>query len=70
MLAGERRIIGCSDHTRGNLDELMALAAAERIDLSRAITRTVPLEAAAIGAVLDDLEAGTSHLRTVVLPFS
>jgi hypothetical protein len=46
----------------------MRLAAAGSIDLSRAITRTVPLEAAAIDAVLDDLEAGTSHLRTVVLP--
>jgi len=70
VLAGERRIIGCSDHTRADLDELIRLAAAGRIDLSRAITRTVPLEAAAIAAVLDDLEAGTSHLRSVVLPFS
>jgi 2-desacetyl-2-hydroxyethyl bacteriochlorophyllide A dehydrogenase len=70
VLAGERRIIGCSDHTRADLDELMRLAAAGSIDLSRAITRTVPLEAAAIDAVLDDLEGGTSHLRTVVLPFS
>jgi len=70
VLAGERRIIGCSDHTRGDLDELMGLAAAGSIDLSRAITRTVPLEARAINVVLDDLAEGTSHLRTVVLPFS
>jgi hypothetical protein len=46
----------------------MRLASAGSIDLSRAITRTVPLEAGAIDAVLDDLEAGTSHLRTVILP--
>jgi len=68
VLARERRIIGCSDHLRSDLVELMELAATGKIDLSRAITRQVPLEAAAIDAVLDDLEAGTSHLRSVVLP--
>ena len=68
VLGRERRIIGCSDHLRSELVELMELAAAGRIDSSRAVTRTVPLEATAIGAVLDDLEAGTSHLRSVILP--
>jgi propanol-preferring alcohol dehydrogenase len=40
VLARERRIIGCSDHTRGDLNDLMELAAAGKIDPSRAITRT------------------------------
>jgi propanol-preferring alcohol dehydrogenase len=62
VLAKERRIIGCSDHTRDELVELMALG----LDLSAAITRRVPLEAAAINAVLDELESGTAHLRTVI----
>lgn len=62
LVAKERRIIGCSDHTRDELIELMQM----RIDLSRAITRRVPLEAEAINDVLEDLERGTSHMRTVI----
>lgn len=68
VLGRERRIIGCSDHTRGDLNDLMEFAASGSIDPSRAITRRVSLEAAAIDAVLDDLEAGTGHLRSVILP--
>jgi D-arabinose 1-dehydrogenase-like Zn-dependent alcohol dehydrogenase len=63
VLAKERRIIGCSDHTREELLDLMRMD----LDLSRAITRRVPLEAAAINTVLDDLDRGTSHLRTVIV---
>jgi len=66
VLAKERRIIGCSDHTRAELVELMELARTGAIDLSRAITRTVPLEAAPINGVLDELEARTGHLRAVI----
>jgi propanol-preferring alcohol dehydrogenase len=66
LLVRERRIIGCSDHTRAELVELMELACTGAIDLSRAITRTVPLEADAVNGVLDDLERGSGHLRTVI----
>ena len=62
VLAKERRIIGCSDHTREELIELMSLG----LDLSAAITRRVPLDAAAINGVLDELVSGTAHVRTVV----
>jgi propanol-preferring alcohol dehydrogenase len=62
VLARERRIIGCSDHTREELHELMAMG----LDLSAAITRRVPLEEDAINEVLDDLDRGTQHLRTVI----
>lgn len=70
VLTRERRIIGCSDHTRADVNDLMEFAAAGKIDPSRAITRRVPLEAEAIDRVLDELENGTSHLRSVVLPGS
>ena len=66
LLRRERRIIGCADHTREELVELMELARRGEIDLTRAVTRTVPLEADAINAALDDLERQTSHLRTVI----
>ena len=62
VLAKERRIIGCSDHTREELIELMQMD----LDLSRAITRRVPLDAKAINDVLGDLERGTPHLRTII----
>jgi propanol-preferring alcohol dehydrogenase len=66
LLGKERRIIGCSDHLRQDLVELMELARTKRIDLSAAVTRTVPLEAAAIEAVLNELEKGTGQIRTVI----
>jgi threonine dehydrogenase-like Zn-dependent dehydrogenase len=66
MLIRERRIIGCSDHTRAELVELMELARTGKIDLSRAITRTVPFEADAVNGALDDLERGSGHLRSVI----
>jgi propanol-preferring alcohol dehydrogenase len=62
LIAKERRIIGCSDHTREELLELMRMD----LDLSRAITRRVPLAAEAINIVLDDLERGTPHMRTII----
>ena len=66
VLANERRIIGVSDHTREELVELLQLAQRGVIDISRVITRRVSLEAAAINEVLDDLDHGTKHLRTVI----
>jgi 2-desacetyl-2-hydroxyethyl bacteriochlorophyllide A dehydrogenase len=67
VLAKERHIIGCSDHLREELVEVLDLAARGAIDLSSAITRTVPLRADAIDAVLDDIDRGTAHLRTVIV---
>ena len=66
LLVRERHIIGCSDHTRAELVELLDLAARGEIDLSRAITRNVPLEQSAVNEALDDLEKGSGHLRTVI----
>jgi propanol-preferring alcohol dehydrogenase len=66
VLARERHIIGVSDHTREELIELLQLAHRGVIDISRVITRRVSLEAAAINEVLDDLDRGTKHLRTVI----
>jgi 2-desacetyl-2-hydroxyethyl bacteriochlorophyllide A dehydrogenase len=66
LLVRERRIIGCSDHTRQELVELLELARKGEIDLSRAITRTVPLDGKAVNGVLDDLEKGSGHLRSVI----
>jgi len=67
LLARERRIIGCSDHLYSELVELMEMASRGDLDVSRAITRTVPLDAAAINAIHDEMDRGTTtHLRTVI----
>ncbi|HXH39261.1 MAG TPA: zinc-binding dehydrogenase [Thermoanaerobaculia bacterium] len=66
VLARERHIIGVSDHTREELVELLDLAQRGAIDMSRVITRRVELHASAINQVLDDLDTGTRHLRTVI----
>lgn len=66
LLVRERRIIGCSDHTREEIVELLELARTGAIDMSRAITRTVPLDAGAVNSALDDLERGSGHLRSVI----
>lgn len=67
ILARERRIIGCSDHLRAELVELMEMAASAQIDLGSAVSRQVPLQAAAINGVLDDLDRGSSHFRAVII---
>jgi 2-desacetyl-2-hydroxyethyl bacteriochlorophyllide A dehydrogenase len=66
VLAAERHIIGVSDHTSEELVELLDLADRGAIDISRVITRRVGLQAASINEVLDDLDHGTKHLRTVI----
>jgi hypothetical protein len=38
------------------------------LDLSKVVTRTVPLEAAAINSALDNLERFGGGVRTVVVP--
>jgi propanol-preferring alcohol dehydrogenase len=66
LLAHGRSLVGCADHTREELVELLELAGSGALDLTAAITRRVPLEAGAVTAVLDELERGTPHLRTVI----
>lgn len=67
LLAKERAILGCSDHLREELSELLALASSGRLDIPRVISRRVPLDAAAINPILDELERGTGTLRNVIV---
>src|ERR1051325_9863883 len=66
ILAKERRILGCSDHLKSELLDLMKFAANGDIDVSSAITRRIPLDADAVNAALDDLDRGTGTVRTVI----
>lgn len=68
ILGKEAELIGCSDHLFSELDPLLALAAGGGLDLGPSISRRLALDADAVNAALDDLERGTAHLRSVVLP--
>jgi propanol-preferring alcohol dehydrogenase len=68
FIVSEKELIGCSDHLGSEIPELMEMAARGDIDLGRAITRVVPLEAAAVNGVLDDLERFDAGIRTVIRP--
>lgn len=64
----EAEIIGVSDHLASELPVLLEAASSGALDLSNAISRTIPLDAAAINETLDRLERFHDDLRVVVTP--
>jgi propanol-preferring alcohol dehydrogenase len=68
LIGGEIELMGSNDHALDELAPLVEMARDGRLDLSMAITRRVPLEAAPINEVLDAIEAGRGGVRSVVIP--
>ncbi len=68
ILGREAEIIGVSDHLAAELGELMGFVARGELDPGQAVTRIVPLEAAAINGALNELEAWRDGVRTVIVP--
>jgi propanol-preferring alcohol dehydrogenase len=68
LLGREAEIIGASDHLLQELPLLIEYARRGVLDLSDVVTRTVPLDAEAINAVLDQLEEFGAGVRTVITP--
>jgi propanol-preferring alcohol dehydrogenase len=68
MIQREAQIVGCADHLLQELPLLVELVRRGALDLSSVVTRTVPLDAQAINAALDDLEAFGPEVRTVITP--
>ncbi len=68
LLGREAEVMGASDHLLQELPLLIEYARRGVLDLSKVITRTVPLDADAINEVLDELEAFGSGVRTVITP--
>jgi len=64
----EAEILGAADHLGSEIDELIRMVDDGRLDLSDVVTGRVPLEAAAINEVLDDLESFSGGVRTVITP--
>jgi 2-desacetyl-2-hydroxyethyl bacteriochlorophyllide A dehydrogenase len=68
LLGKEAEIIGSDDHLLQELPLLMEYARRGVLDLSQLVTRRVPLDAAAINAVMDGLERFSGEVRAVIVP--
>jgi D-arabinose 1-dehydrogenase-like Zn-dependent alcohol dehydrogenase len=68
LLGPEAELIGSNDHLLSEVEELIGLAERGALDLRDVVVRSVPLDAAAVNGVLDNLEAFRAPLRTVIVP--
>ena len=68
VLNKEAEIIGVSDHLAQELPLLIEMVRQGRLDLSKVVTQTVPLDAVAINRTLDQLEKFGDSVRTVIVP--
>jgi 2-desacetyl-2-hydroxyethyl bacteriochlorophyllide A dehydrogenase len=68
LLGVEAELIGSNDHLLQELPQLLEMARRGILDTSRVVTRTVPLDPAAINGALDALERYEGGLRTVIAP--
>ena len=68
VLNKEAEIIGVSDHLASELALLIELARSGKLNLANIVTRTVPLEAAAINDTLNGLEKFGDDGRVVINP--
>jgi 2-desacetyl-2-hydroxyethyl bacteriochlorophyllide A dehydrogenase len=68
LIGPESELIGADDHLLQELPLVVEMARRGLLDLSKVVTKTVPLDAEAINAVLDNLERYGDEVRTVVVP--
>jgi propanol-preferring alcohol dehydrogenase len=68
LLGREAELIGANDHLLQELPLLLELARRRALDLTRIVARTVPLDADAVNAVLDELDRFGAPVRTVIVP--
>jgi propanol-preferring alcohol dehydrogenase len=68
LICREGEVIGTMDHLLHELPLLLELTRRGKLNLSEAVTRTVPLDADAINQALDNLEQFRSDVRTAIVP--
>ncbi len=67
LIGKEREIIGVSDHLTSEIDELISLVQQGLLNIAPVISRTVPLDGAAVNEVFDALDSyGGNDIRTVI----
>ncbi|HSB00490.1 MAG TPA: zinc-binding dehydrogenase [Anaerolineales bacterium] len=67
LIGQEAEIIGSNDHLLQELPVLIDMVRKKKLDTSRVVSQTIPLEADKINQRLDDLEAYTSDVRAVIV---
>ncbi len=70
LIGNEIELIGSNDHHLQELPLLIEMARKKVLDTSHIVTKTVPLDADAVNQVLDELEAFSGDIRTVITPAS
>ncbi|MDX8399697.1 MAG: zinc-binding dehydrogenase [Gallionellaceae bacterium] len=68
LLCREAEIIGVSDHLASELPTLIEIVRTGKLDLSKVISYTIPLDADAINETLDQLDAYNHAGRVVITP--
>jgi len=68
LIGKEAEVIGCSDHLLTELPLLVEFLRRKKLDLSNVITKKIPLDAALINEVMDDMEKFGSEVRAVICP--
>ena len=68
LLGKEAEIIGVSDHLASEIPTLIEFVRLGKLDLSRVISRTIPLEADVINQTLDQLDTYSHAGRVVIIP--
>ncbi|HUF10423.1 MAG TPA: zinc-binding dehydrogenase [Rhodothermales bacterium] len=68
LINREAEIIGVSDHLLSELVIILDWASRGKLNLKEVVSRSIPLRSDAVNAVLDDLERGTSSIRSVIAP--
>ena len=68
LLNKEAEIIGVSDHLLQELPALLEWARQGKLDLTKVVTRSVPLDPDAVNDVLDRLEQFSAEVRVVIIP--
>jgi len=66
LLGREAEVIGVADHLAREMPQLLEFAVRGRLNLEKVITRRVPLDAAIVDGVLDELDRYGDHVRTVI----
>jgi 2-desacetyl-2-hydroxyethyl bacteriochlorophyllide A dehydrogenase len=66
LLGTEAEVIGVADHLAREMPQLLEFAVRGRLNVEKVITRRVPLDAAIVDGVLDELDRYGDHVRTVI----
>lgn len=68
ILGNEVELIGSNDHRLHELPRLIDFASKKILDVSKVVSKTIPLDAGAINDTLNALEKFSTGVRTVIIP--